>query len=1553
MFKKPDESMATYIARVKALSRRLIAANENVTSTNLINKLIDGLDSSYESLRTTLCVLPNLTEDRLTQILMSEEARRLYKSNDDVRRRQSQSFIREQSRRNIDDMIQGSRSRFRERSASPSTTDDGYSKRDRRGNVARYCETCRAWGHTDDTCFQLHPELLNQRRSDQSNRRPPGPLSRTQIQSARPPPPRPPPHVLAIAEQTDNSQDVHTDDSNEAGYAMPMHFGDGDIWDYYAHAMVLTADMESCLSVHQHVEAITIADPREVPPPWVKHKVVSPTVTGSSTLKEGDFIQVPRNGDWLIDSGASNHYTSYRHILTEFRATPDIGIQTGSGIIYGKGIGNVTIHSSLGIRKIHDVIWVPLLAGKHNLLSIPQLTGKGCKVTMSGLIATIYSDNSESVRLLEGVFRGKGYFVSMRFCNQTMHLAQIVLHKTPERNLLVPAPIAYGGALLSRRSSVDKQDAPECAMLAGTEDTQPLEIWHLRLGHLHQAAIQQLTSRATGLHIGPPKPQTLSMNCESCLRGSQHRTISHVRSKLASCKLEHIWADIKGPLLDKDIYGFRYFAIFVDEFTRYSVELPMTRRSHLCDAYKLFEARAERVSGCMIVNLHADGEFISDDLRTHLRNRGIALLLTQPYAPQMNSIAERTIRTVIEHASSMLWATKLPVGFWSSAVKCAVFLMNRSPHSALDGSMTPYEAWFGRKPNLGFLRVFGCRAAAHVPDELRPKTSWTSKSSPHCILIGYSDTENLFELWDVDKSVVIRKRDVVFWEHELGHPKLTSPLPHGVSILPAIAGELVTAVTPLRDASTPIPSSAPPNDLPLNPRPGKQSIDKLASEPPIQERNKSGNFRFISESLPSDIASKVSKITSNFPSDVRFADDVPNQVQVATLETTENLVAQYGHKIDSYDEVFMQAYEAEHWIPSEIAMSVALGDTLPVEAYNVGSSRSTKPLFIPHIDRDVPQTYKQAMPHPHHVMWKEAMDREIQALKQAHTWDIVELPKGRKAFPNRWVFAYIRGPKVVELQEKIWRERQDGSLTEKQIEQLTVLKSSPDAMLGKARLVARGDLQMEGIDYEQTFAPVVKFVSLRIILSWAARQRMKVKHWDITSAFLHGNIDMTVYMQQPQGYTDGTNRVCLLKKAIYGLHQSARQFYLKLDEVLADIGYRRLGADWAIWTHPATGGIIATHVDDMSACGRDEQLTEAKDRIGKILGVKDLGDITRYLNITCDYDFEKGRFLLSQVDYIMRLLEDYDMSNAFEVTTPMVITDREKWEDSSSDLLNDRNKKRYQALVGSLLYLMHATRPDLAYSVIRLSQYSAKPRSCHWEGLQRILRYLKRTKQATLILGTPMDGTQNDTDHELVGYFDAAHADTISRRSTCGYFFLWNGSPISWCSRVQRTVALSTTEAEYMSGTEATKEAIWIRGLLSQICGDKQIRCVLRGDNQGSLALAANPVFHQRTKHIDIRQKFITEMVNKGIIAIEYVPTQLMFADGLTKPLPRETHWKHCKNMGLILITQSTSDKHAGSTLPTSDRLSGSSSRKRKLSCDNCGNLFADEIALQRHKLKE
>ena len=377
--KLPTESMAHFIARVKSVARRLTGSGETVSTTNLINKIIGGLDQSYDTLKISLSLVHDLTEDRLTQALLNEESRRqaLFFDAESARK---QALHRDHSRRMFEENIRDQRGRSgngrpheepsrprpheephpsrprrrdRDRSASPEA-DDHTSKRDRKGGNSKYCETCKVWGHSDDTCYFLHPELLAFRRS------------------RAPPPPQPQPaQAMPMTQPTSvTSQSITQQENSNApsGYAMPMqsdldatHSDYNAVWDYYDHAMVVTSiddddeEVRSCLSLHRYNTPIDFPDGTKTTIPSL-----SP-VKPITTPCEGDYVQVPKCGDWLIDSGASNHYTAMRHILSEFHSTPDITIQTGSGFVVGKGIGNVTIHSSLGVRKIHDVIWVPML----------------------------------------------------------------------------------------------------------------------------------------------------------------------------------------------------------------------------------------------------------------------------------------------------------------------------------------------------------------------------------------------------------------------------------------------------------------------------------------------------------------------------------------------------------------------------------------------------------------------------------------------------------------------------------------------------------------------------------------------------------------------------------------------------------------------------------------------------------------------------------------------------------------------------------------------------------------------------------------------------------------------------------------------------------------------------------------------------------------------------------------------------------------------------------------------------------------------------------------
>ena len=499
---------------------------------------------------------------------------------------------------------------------------------------------------------------------------------------------------------------------------------------------------------------------------------------------------------------------------------------------------------------------------------------------------------------------------------------------------------------------------------------------------------------------------------------------------------------------------------------------------------------------------------------------------------------------------------------------------------------------------------------------------------------------------------------------------------------------------------------------------------------------------------------------------------------------------------------------------------------------------------------------------------------------------------------------------------------------------------SKNDCFAKACLVARGDLQREGLDYDQTFAPVIKFVSLRVILAYAASKSLSVHHWDIVSAFLHGPIDMEIYMQQPQGFADGSNHVCRLKKAIYGLCQAARQFYLRFDEILRELGYTRLDADWALWRGPQDS-IIAVHVDDIAAVGTTIQLGVVVSHLRKYLELTDFGFISKYLGMSICWDPVSKSFLLDQEDYILALITEYNLNQAHPVSTSMLVSERDKFDVSESPLLPAASIKRYQALIGSLLYLIYGTRPDISYSVIKLSQYASQPRTHHWLALKRVLRYLKGTASAKLVISYKAS-------EGLVGYFDAALGDNSNRRSTCGYVFLLHGSPITWATRVQRTVALSTTEAEFMAGTEAMKEAMFIQYLI-KVLFPTLPPAELRGDNQGALALAVNPVFHQRTKHIDIRQRFISEMVNAGNVTVCYVNTIDMLADGFTKPLTKERHIEHAMRMGLRFSSAIQSDTVDQSAMVT---ILEPMAKRRKLECDYCHNLFSDSAALAKHVRK-
>ena len=496
-----------------------------------------------------------------------------------------------------------------------------------------------------------------------------------------------------------------------------------------------------------------------------------------------------------------------------------------------------------------------------------------------------------------------------------------------------------------------------------------------------------------------------------------------------------------------------------------------------------------------------------------------------------------------------------------------------------------------------------------------------------------------------------------------------------------------------------------------------------------------------------------------------------------------------------------------------------------------------------------PASYSEAAASPNKSKWEEAMKAELRSLQHNDVWELVELPKDRKLVGSKWVY----------------KVKVDG---DGHIERY------------KARLVAQGFSQVRGADYDETFSPVVRRESVRTVVGLAVRNGLSLHQLDVTTAFLNGKFEEVVYMRQPEGFiAEGQEHlVCRLKRSIYGLKQSPRLWNATIDGFLKQLGFLQSQSDRCVYI-AAVGelAVVGIYVDDIVvACKNEEKLKEFKRALCGKVDVKDLGKLHHFLGMKVIQDDVSGDVWIGQDAYVGKVLERFGMQDAKSVVTPV---------DASSKLVKAAeddvmfDKGVYQSAVGSLLYLSTGTRPDIAFAVGNVARFSANSTKRHWTGVKRILRYLKGTSDLGLHYSSSVD-------EDLVGYSDSDWAgDLDDRRSVSGYMFKLCGAPISWRSKKQASVALSTAEAEYVALSSATQETVWLRKLTSELKFEQSRPTVVYEDNQSSISMAQNAQYHGRTKHIDIRHHFVREKVNDGEIELKYCRSDRMLTDMLTKGL--------------------------------------------------------------------
>ena len=522
-------------------------------------------------------------------------------------------------------------------------------------------------------------------------------------------------------------------------------------------------------------------------------------------------------------------------------------------------------------------------------------------------------------------------------------------------------------------------------------------------------------------------------------------------------------------------------------------------------------------------------------------------------------------------------------------------------------------------------------------------------------------------------------------------------------------------------------------------------------------------------------------------------------------------------------------------------------------------------------DSTTPLTYTEAVSGKDSQKWKAAMDHEMQQFNEMKTWKLVYLPEGARTVKNKWVYFTKR-----DAQNRLTRRR--------------------------ARLVAKGFTQKKGIYYDEVFAPVAKYSTVRMMLAFAVQEDLEMLLLDVKAAFLNGELDEVIFMEQPEGYVIKVRETMVyrLLKAIYGLKQASRAWRKLINDFLKNLGCTQSNMDSSLYSFIIDGEkiYILVYVDDILLLGRImSALKNVAQKIAEKFQVRIEESVTKFLGIIIEQDSARKTVKIHSCTLIDQMIDKFGMAYCKPVKTPLpegiALSMAMKPVDEEAKLI--MQKTPYRQLVGCILHLANTTRPDIAFAAGYLSRFMSEPGISHWKAAKHVLRYLKGTRK----LGIPYEWKEENT--TLHGFSDSDFAgDVDKRKSTSGNCFLFGGGAVAWMSKKQGVVAQSSVEAEYIALSFAVREALWLRKL-EVILGNTATPLTLAADNQGALSLAHDDVHNSRSKHIDVKYHFIRECISQGIVVTKYVPSSLMIADIMTKALGGTKHWLFTRMMGMVL----------------------------------------------------
>jgi hypothetical protein len=872
------------------------------------------------------------------------------------------------------------------------------------------------------------------------------------------------------------------------------------------------------------------------------------------------------------------------------------------------------------------------------------------------------------------------------------------------------------------------------------------------------------------------------------------------------------------------------------------------------------------------------------------QSKGIQMRVSTPYTPEQNGRAEKSNHLVIQRARSMLDGAGIPLYLWPEAVMAATYVLNRtfsqpSGKSPLQKAMELKPEVADRfsilQPDITHLRILGCRAYVNIPRENRKASAKFAPRAQEGILIGYGGQRN-YRIYIPQKQTVVTSCHVSFDEGKLPYLKTQEDdkdreVEESVQASTLSPPETQTIITHrTTNAQVPEPQATGPRRRTRRNREQVQSNYNLRSSRRTQQTQ-----------LPEVLQEQPPEETQRQP---------PEEPQEQPPAEPQELLPDEPREQSSEEpqerppEEPQRQPPAEPYTREEPGRRDSTGSEIVVDAPQLPDSpfhtpatspQTTQALLASAIDDQTAlkaADYRESwelhevlkMEEPLKSAFLDAAKVEIDSLHRNKTWDLVDRPKDRKILKGKWVFTHKRD--------------ETGEITHQ-----------------KARWVVKGYEQVVGLDFDEIFASTLNRTTIKLILALATMSDWRIQQLDVVGAFLHPTLNKDIYVQQPCGFTDKSDQVCKLKKTLYGLRQSPREWEEMVKGTLRKKGYRPLKSDPCVLirydknSQPLT--IILVYVDDFLVTGPDTEhgITALK----AAFTVKHLGEAKYYLGMRIQREsHQKGdqsarSVTFSQEAYADRVLARLQLTGLNPATTPLTAVPQMPNPDDVDMTL----QKRYLEMLGSAMFAMTTTRPDLAFALGALARYAHCPSAELMKQLLHVYRYWKGTKHHGMRITMEGNGLN------LRMFADAAHADDYTtRKSTAGYVTLvGTGGAISWWSGRTSMTPLSTTESEYHAMVEAGREAKWLNNLFSEL-NMKAKPIMIYVDNEAAERFAKSHKIARRTKHIDIQYHWIKSAVTDGAVGFKHVASAANTADCMTKPQSCNEIRRHREAMGVVPI---------------------------------------------------